>query len=161
MSVPLACPCLPSPLSIPAFITCPHPQRSPLPLPSAIAALSHQCVDNWHQHTGIYASPSPYLHILKSLGSQPFSLSLPLLSPGEHPWTWHAGTVLHYNTYAILTEPKPIYPKSFLNLLIGPDLRTVGKGSALYMQWGVMSSPGLLLASLIWAIWRSSAKRSW
>jgi len=69
------------------------------PLPSTIAAASsRQCADVQRQHTGIYASPGPHLHVLGSLGLQPFSLSLPLLSPGEHPRTWHAGTVLHYSS---------------------------------------------------------------
>jgi len=70
-----------------------------LPPPSAIAATSsRQRADVRCQHTGIYASPSPHLCVLGSLGSRPFSLSLPLLSPGEHPQTWHAGTVLHYSS---------------------------------------------------------------
>ena len=56
------------------------------------------------------------------------------------------------------TRPDSFYSKSFL---IGPDLRMVGKGSALCMQWGVVSSLGLSLAGLIWAIWVSSAKEAW
>ena len=42
--------------------------------------------------------------------------------------------------------PDSFYSKSFL---IGPDLRTVSKGSALHMQWGAVSSSGLSLASPI------------
>ena len=88
----------PSPSSIPAFIARPRPQRSSSPSPSVIAASSRQRVDDRRQHTGIYASPGPHLRVLGSSGSRPFSLSLPLLSPGEHPRTRHAGTVLHYST---------------------------------------------------------------
>ena len=42
------------------------------------------------------------------------------------------------------TDPKSIYthPESFLNLLIGPGLRTVGEGSARCIQRGAMATPG-------------------
>jgi len=46
-------------------------------------------------------------------------------------------------------KPDSFYSKSFL---IGPDLGTVGEGSTLHVQQGAVSSLGLLLASLIWAI---------
>jgi len=45
--------------------------------------------------------------------------------------------------------PDSFYSKSFL---IGPDLGTVSKGSALHVQRGAVLSSGLSLASLIWAI---------
>jgi len=54
--------------------------------------------------------------------------------------------------------PDSFYSKSFL---IGPDLGTVGKGSALHVQQGVVSSSGLSLAGPIWAIQVSSAKEAW
>jgi len=54
--------------------------------------------------------------------------------------------------------PDSFYSKSFL---IGPDLGTVGKGSALCMQRGAVSSSGLLLAGPIWAIRVSSAEEAW
>jgi len=49
------------------------------------------------------------------------------------------------------TQPRPgsFYSESFL---IGPDLGTVGKGSALRVQRGAVSSLGLSLAGPIWAI---------
>jgi len=56
------------------------------------------------------------------------------------------------------TKPESFYSKSFL---IGPDLRTVSEGSALHVQQGAMSSLGLSLAGLIWAVPRSSAKNAW
>ena len=40
------------------------------------------------------------------------------------------------------TEPEPIYPESFLNLLIGPDLGAVGEGSAKRVQRGAVATPG-------------------
>jgi len=46
-------------------------------------------------------------------------------------------------------RPNSFYSKSFL---ISPDLGTVGKGSTLHMQRGVVSSSGLSLAGPIWAI---------
>jgi len=46
-------------------------------------------------------------------------------------------------------RPNSFYSKSFL---IGPDLRTVGKGSVLCVQQGAVSSSGLSLAGLIWVI---------
>ena len=50
------------------------------------------------------------------------------------------------------------YSESFL---ISPDLGTVGKGSALCVQQGAVSSSGLSLAGLIWAIRVSSAEEAW
>ena len=88
----------PSPSLALALVHSRHHRSSPPP-PSTIAATSsRQRTDVQRQHTGIYASPSPHLCVLRSSGSQPFSLSLPLLSPGEHPQTRHAGTVLHYSS---------------------------------------------------------------
>jgi len=55
-------------------------------------------------------------------------------------------------------KPDSFYSESFL---IGPDLGTVGEGSALHMQQEAMSPLGLLLASLIWVIQVSSAKNAW
>jgi len=55
-------------------------------------------------------------------------------------------------------RPSSFYSESFL---IGPDLGTVGKGSALRMQQGAVSSLGLSLAGPIWAIQVSSAKGAW
>jgi len=99
LALALARPCprspSPSPLPILALTARPCLHRSSPPSPSAITAVSsRQCADVQRQHTSIYASPGPHLRVLKSLGSRP--LSLPLLSPGEHPQTQHAGTVLHY-----------------------------------------------------------------
>ena len=68
----------PSPLSIPAFITHPHPHRSSLPSSSAIT--NARC-----QHTGIYASPSSHLCVLRHLRTWPLSLSLSLFAPGNFP----------------------------------------------------------------------------
>jgi len=56
------------------------------------------------------------------------------------------------------TKPESFYSESFL---IGPDLGTVGKGSALCMQQEAMSPLGLSLASPIWAIQVSSAEKAW
>ena len=57
-------------------------------------------------------------------------------------------------------QPRPgsFYSESFL---ISPDLGTVSKGSALRMQQGAVSSSGLLLAGLIWAIRVPSAEEAW
>jgi len=41
------------------------------------------------------------------------------------------------------SEPIYIYPESFLILLMGPDLRAVGGGSARCVQRGAMATPGL------------------
>jgi len=79
-------PHLPLPL-LALALACPRPcPFSPSPLVTAIAAASsHQHTNVRHQHTSIYASPGPHLCILKSSGSWPFSLYLPLLSPGNIP----------------------------------------------------------------------------
>jgi len=55
-------------------------------------------------------------------------------------------------------KPNSFYSESFL---IGPDLGTVGEGSALRVQQEVMSPSGLLLASPIWAIQVSAAENAW
>ena len=88
---------LPSPLPSPilALTARPRLHHSSLPSPSAITTVSsRQRADVRRQHTSIYASLGPHPRVLESSGSRP--LSLPLLSPGEHPRTRHAGTVLHY-----------------------------------------------------------------
>ena len=96
---------LPSPLSILPLTAHPCPYRSSPPSPSTIAtASSHQHTNARHQHTSIYTSPGSHLHILKHPRTWPFSLSLSLLSPGEHPQTWHAGTILHYNGLKTMTS---------------------------------------------------------
>jgi len=56
------------------------------------------------------------------------------------------------------TRPESFYSESFL---IGPDLRTVGEGSALRVQRGAVSSSGLSLAGPIWAIRVFSAEEAW
>ena len=85
----------PSPLPILALTARPRLHRSSPPSPSAITTVSsRQRADVRRQHTSIYASPGPHPRVLESSGSRP--LSFPLLSPGEHPRTQHAGTVLHY-----------------------------------------------------------------
>jgi len=55
-------------------------------------------------------------------------------------------------------RPDSFYSESFL---IGPDLRMVGEGSTLHVQWGAVLSLGLLLAGLIWVIRVFSAKKAW
>jgi len=39
--------------------------------------------------------------------------------------------------------PESFYPKSSLNILIDPDLGTVGEGSAQHIQCGVVATLGL------------------
>jgi len=41
------------------------------------------------------------------------------------------------------TTPKSFYPESSLNILIDPDLGTVGKGSAQHVPRGAVATPGL------------------
>ena len=55
-------------------------------------------------------------------------------------------------------RPDSFYSESFL---IGPDLGTVGEGSALRVQRGAVSSSGLSLAGPIWAIRVFSAEEAW
>ena len=97
--------------SVPLALARPHLHRSSSSSPSAIAAASsRQRADARRQHTGIYASPGSYLRVLKHPRTWPFSLSLSLLSPGEHPRTRHAGTVLHYSSVSrVSSHPAVVF----------------------------------------------------
>jgi len=133
-------PCSPSPLLALALAR-PRPRPRPFPPSPLVTAIAFRCRRRLitstrqrsmptHRHLHFSRFPPAHSQALENVASLPLPLSL---SPGAHPRTRHAGTVLHYKLeptarggLLVISLPTPVGQRScpsllssFLHLFLG------------------------------------------